>query len=354
VSPFEATLQIVPRGRVDVIDVRRLAANAYDRALDAYARCDYCSHHTTAGYLPQSLVGRLPARSQAVGLYVDIFRTVFPEGAGYLHDELAKREDLTPAQRRVEPLNGDSHLAFIGSGLRACVTYRTARPGPAYLIDLDGVTGGKPRRRMTTIVGYNDEVEVARLTFAVPVSSHPIDAVNLKDSRLGLYDQLAELLDHYELTKGRVRLSLAPAEQSASLTVNEYETLLMRHDLAEVLQNPFRFAIQKARHVWADPGAVPFKAIDYAKYDLVSAVNSFVDAVGLSASRIERILGRILAVPASHFLRTRRSVDLLVSDAQSSGRGRLLHGAYQAPVLVQWSTASQKTRLIEVTVTRFV
>ena len=59
----------------------------------------------------------------------------------------------------------------------------------------------------------------------------------------------------------------------------------MRHDLAEVLRNPLRFAIEKARHMWDDPSAVPFKAIDYAKYDLVRAVNQFVDAVGLRASR---------------------------------------------------------------------
>src|SRR5207248_1582454 len=146
-SPLEATLQVIPRARVDVIDVRQLAAETFEHAFDAYARCDYCSHHTTAGYLPQSFVARLQAKSPAVGLYVEILRSVFPEDAGYLHDELARREDLTPAQRRVEPQNGDSHLAFIGGGLRACVTYRTARPSPVYLIDLDGVAAGRPRPR---------------------------------------------------------------------------------------------------------------------------------------------------------------------------------------------------------------
>jgi thiamine phosphate synthase YjbQ (UPF0047 family) len=354
VSPFEATIPVVPRGRVDLIDVRRLAGEVHDHAFDRYPRCNYCSHHTTAGFLPQNLVARLRARPHVVGLYVDILRTVFPEGAGYRHDELAKREELTDAQRRVEPLNGDSHLAFIGGGLRASVTYRTDRPDPVYLIDLDGVAGGKPRKRFTTIVGYSDEVEVARVQFSVPVSSHPVDAVNLKDPRIGLYSEIDALLDRHGVTKGRVRMALASNEQCAALTVNEYETLLMRHDLAEVLQNPFRFAVQKARHVWNDPGAVPYKAIDYAKYDLVSAVNSFVDAVGLGASRIERILGRILAVPASHFLRTRRTIDLLVSDEQSGGPGRLIHGTYQAPLLLQWSGASRRSRLIEVTLTRFV
>ena len=54
-----------------------------------------------------------------------------------------------------------------------------------------------------------------------------------------------------------MRLELASGEQYASLTVNEYETLLMQHDLADVLRNPLRFAAEKARHAWNDPRAVP-------------------------------------------------------------------------------------------------
>ena len=246
-----------------------------------------------------------------------------------------------------------SHLAFIGGGLRACVTSRTDRPDPVYLIDLDGIAGGWPRERVTTLVGYTDDVEVARVTFPVPMSSHPIDAVNLKDPRLGLYAQLTELCDRHAVTNGRVRISLASSEQGASLTVNEYETLLMRHDLAEVLQNPLRFAVQHVRHVWENPGAVPFKALDYAKYDLVSAVNRFVDAVGLGASWVERILGRLLSVPASRFLRPRRSVDLLVSDTQSDGHARVIHGAYQSPILLQWSSPPRRIRRLDVRVSRF-
>jgi hypothetical protein len=99
-----------------------------------------------------------------------------------------------------------------------------------------------------------------------------------KDARLGLYDQLDDLIRKHGVEKGRVRLSLGSGEQFASLTVNEYETLLMRYDLVDVLKNPLRFAAQKAKHAWNDPRAVPSKAIDYAKYDLVRAVNRLVDA----------------------------------------------------------------------------
>ena len=51
--------------------------------------------------------------------------------------------------------------------------------------------------------------------------------------------------------------------------MNEYETLLMQHDLMEVLRNPLKFAALKSRHMLDDPLAIPSKTINYAKYDLV-------------------------------------------------------------------------------------
>lgn len=351
--PLELTLELSPRARLDVIDVRARAAEIHGNALEEYSRCLCASYHTTAGYLPQSLAGRLTSRPGAIGPYLDLFKSVFPEGAGYLHDQLDLREELPPEQRRVEPANADSHLAFIGGGLRPCVSYNLRRAGPVYFVDLDGTHDGRPRRRSTTLIGYNHEEEVARATIAVPVSGHPIDAINLKDARLGLYEQVREFIDRSGVTKGRVRLELGKGEQFASLTVNEYETLLMQHDLAEVLKSPLRFAAEKARHVWADPRAVPAKAIGYAKYDLVRAINRLVDALGLQSSRIERLLARTLEVPASRFLRTRRSVDLLVSDKGHPGRGNIAEGPYQTPILIQWRPAADRTRELHVALTRF-
>jgi SHS2 domain-containing protein len=187
----------------------------------------------------------------------------------------------------------------------------------------------------------------------VPVSAHPIEAVNLKDPRLGLYDQLDRFIDQHDVTKGRVRLELAPGENFASLTVNEYETLLMRHDLAEVLRNPIRFAAEKARHAWDDPLSVPGKAMGYATYDLVHALNQLVEALGLSKSRIEGMLARALEVPASRFLRMKRSVDLLVSDARTPGKGAVVEGTFQAPIMVQWRPAPGGVRQIQVALIRF-
>jgi hypothetical protein len=99
---------------------------------------------------------------------------------------------------------------------------------------------------------------------------------------------------------------------------------------------------------------VPSKAIDYAKYDLVRAVNRLVDALGLAESAFERVFSHALAVPASRFLRMKRSVDLLVSDTRTSGRGAVVEGTYQAPIMVQWRRAARGERQVAVTLTRFI
>ncbi|MEZ5317676.1 MAG: hypothetical protein R2752_09775, partial [Vicinamibacterales bacterium] len=172
--PLELSLQLTPRARLDLIDVRARAAETHGDALSRFRRCFYATGHTTAGYLPQSLAARLASKPQGLRPYLDLFRTVFPEGAGYKHDQLDLREELAPEQRATEPANADSHLAFIGAGLHSCVSYDARRPGPVYFVDLDGTYEGTPRRRTTTLVGYDREEVVARTTLQVPVSTHPI------------------------------------------------------------------------------------------------------------------------------------------------------------------------------------
>ena len=187
----------------------------------------------------------------------------------------------------------------------------------------------------------------------IPVSAHPIDAINLADTRIGVNQQIAELIARHGVAKGRLRFELAPSEQHASLTVNEYETLLMRHDLAEVLEHPLRFASEKVRHMWNDPRAVPAKARSYARYDLPNTVNRVLDKLGINAPGIERLIARSLEAPASRFMRMRRQIDLLVSDSSEPGRGALVGGTYQTPILVQWRSAKGTTRKVEVALTRF-
>ena len=156
----------------------------------------------------------------------------------------------------------------------------------------------------------------------MPVSAHPIDSINLKDPRLGVYAQLAEFVKSAGVAKGRLRVSLDPAERHSALTVNEYETLLMRYDLAEVLAQP---AALRGREVPARDGQPARRArprrSGYAKYDLVRVLNHGLDTFGLRGSIVEKVLARTLAVPAARFFRMRRSVSLLVSSDDADGAG---------------------------------
>jgi hypothetical protein len=354
VSPVEFTLELTPRARVDVIDVRAEVSSRHGDALDHYSRALCCSFHTTAGYLDQSVAARLNQSQAGVMPYIDVFRTMFPEGAGYEHDKLERRTELTDDQKPSEPLNADSHLAFMAGALRTCVSYLN-RPGePMSFIDLDGVHNGHPRRRRTTVLGYNAEETIAQARIIVPVSGHSVESVNLKDPSLGVYQQCLDLVARHDVTKGRLRLSLAPGERHAGLTVNEYETLLMRHDLSEVLRDPVRFMAEKAGHMLGNPRAIPAKTLDYAKYDLVRVFNRLVDALGLRESLVENVLSRAIAMPAERFLRMKRSVSLLVSDRDSAGRGAIVEGTYQSPILVQWHRGQRQSRVLDVALTRFI
>ena len=354
-SPVEFALELTPRARVDVIDVRRLVSQQFgDNALNLYPKALCCSYHTTAGYLDQSLATRLNQSRGGVMSYINVFRTMFPEGAGYEHDKIDRRTELTDAQKPEEPQNADSHLAFMAGALRTCVTYRNNPVEPVSFIDLDGVHAGRPRRRRTSVLGYSHEEPVAHMRIVVPVSRHAVDSVNLKSPRLGIYEQCRALVAAHGVTKGRVRLALAPGERHAGLTVNEYETLLMRHDLSEVLRDPLRFMAEKAGHMLGNPRAIPAKTLDYAKYDLVRVFNQLLDALGLHESMVESILSRAIAMPASRFLRMKRSVSLFVSDRDGGPRGEIVEGTYQSPILVQWHRGSRPSRVLDVTLTRFV
>jgi thiamine phosphate synthase YjbQ (UPF0047 family) len=353
-TPREFTLELSPRARVDVIDVRGVMSARHGDVLDVYPRALCCSFHTTAGYLDQSVASRLIQSRGGVMTYIELFRTMFPEGAGYEHDKLDRRTELTDEQKPVEPMNADSHLVMMAGALRSCVTYRN-RPGePVCFIDLDGVYAGQPRRRSTTVLGYSSEEPVAHARLTVPVSGHAVDSVNLKDPHLGIYEQCTALVETHRVTKGRIRLTLAPGERHAGLTVNEYETLLMRHDLREVLRDPLRFMAEKAGHMLGNPRAIPAKTLDYAKYDLVRVFNQLVDALGLRESMVESVLSRAIAMPASRFLRMKRSVSLLVSDRNMPGRGAIVEGTYQSPILVQWHRGARRSRMLDLTLTRFV
>lgn len=351
-KPADITLSITPETRVDVINVSDRVLNENDQFFESYEKSAFASHHTTAGYFEQSFANRLKNDPNALQAYVGSFKKLFPPDADYRHDQMDLRDELSDAQKLVEPKNADSHLTFIGSGLENCVTYKNDQRSPVYFIDLDGTNGAEHRNRKTTVIGYNSESVVKRQQIQIQMSKHPIDSINLWDERVGVLARLEEQIKELGIEKGRIDLSLSPDERNTGLTVNEYETLLMRHDLVEVLKNPVRFMAQRGVNMLRDPGAIKEKAKDYMKYDLVHVVNEFIDAMGLSESLFERIIDKFFQVPAARFLRMKRGVSLIVAD-NDSGRGKIVSGTYQSPILVQWRKAENRIRSVNVTFTRF-
>ena len=155
---------------------------------------------------------------------------------------------------------------------------------------------------------------------------------------------------------GRVELSLPAEERCAGLTVNEYETLLMQRDVAEVLRDPLRFATEGGKHALRNPLAVPQKAHDYVHYDLVRVASELLSHLGFSESLLERAVARFVAAPAARFFRLKRSVSLMVTDLDGEGpegEGSLAQGTYQSPILLQWDKADGERRRIDVVVKRF-
>jgi hypothetical protein len=350
-STAELTLALEPKARYDVIDVRSRARERHDGELDRFPRALYCSYHTTAGYFEQALCARMGYSRRYLDPFIGTFQTVFPPDANYRHDQLDLRAELTPEEKLLESRNADSHLAYIGAGLKNCATYVHRDGVPVLFIDLDGVVPAGSRSRKTTVLAYHREEPVTSWETALPVSPHPVDSVNLRDPRLGFFEELSSAVRREGVEVGRLDVTLLPSERNVGLTVNEYETLLMQHDLTEVLRDPLRFMAARARNMLRDPGSIPTKTLDYAKYDLVHVFNEAMDHLRISESTLERILSRFLALPAARFLRMKRSVSLPVSAAH--GRDGLIYGTYQSPILVQWSKAEGRQRRVRVSLVRF-
>jgi len=352
-TPHSETLEIRPARRLDVIDVRQILKRERDAALARFPRALYLSYHTTAGYVDPRLARRLGDDADALRDFFEAYRTLFPPDAGYHHDQMERRNELTEEQKSTEPRNADSHLTFIGAGMASCVSCEQGPRRPVWFVDLDGTNGPTHRRRRTTVVGYTREETVGRTEIEVPVSRHGVDSVNLRHERVGFLDRLHEEIRRHGIGKGRVDVRLASGERHAGLTVNEYETLLMRNDLAEVLRNPFHYMAEQGRSVLRDLRSVPGKTLSYAQYDGVRVLNRLMDLFGVSESVLERVLSRILAVPASRFLQMKREISLPILDPEEGGEGEIVEGTYQSPILVQWRRSEGTSRRLEVSFVRF-
>ena len=353
-GPFHATLRIKPASRVDLIDVRGTLREEFGSDFTRYPKAFYVSDHTTAGYLDRRIAEVLEHDDNNIQDYIQVFRKLFPPDAGYVHDELHLRTELSAEQRATEPRNADSHLTFMGGGLRNCASYELQGNEPVWFVELDGVHVGGTRQRRTSVVAYRGEEDVARMQVHVDAAPNSIDAQNLRDPRLGFIGQLQGVARRHEVSFGRFDISLPVDERHAGLTVNEYETLLMTHDLREVLRNPFRFMTQIGKEAIQAPLTIPVKALSYAQYDAVRIFNELMNRVGVRQSVVERLVNRALALPVSQFLRMKRRISLPILDRNGDGTGEIGWGTYQSPILVQWKSADGPTRALNVKLVRFV
>jgi hypothetical protein len=127
----------------------------------------------------------------------------------------------------------------------------------------------------------------------------------------------------------------------------------MRNDLVDVLKNPVQFMAQHGRDALRNPLTIPCKSLHYAQYDLVQVLNELMDKTRMSESFLEKVLAKFMALPASRFLRMKRNVSLLVTDREGNGKGSIVQGTYQSPILIQWAKAEGQTRRLKIQLHQF-
>ena len=361
----QVTLALRPESRLDLINVAKRLREQVNGALGSYSKLLFCSMHTTAGYLDQALVERMQHRRESVEDLVRATQRLFPEGAPYWHDRMSLRTELSAHEKVQEPRNADSHLAYIGLGLENCVTYDNSTDVPVYFIDLDGIFRGVQRNRRTLVVGYNRAELVAKVFLDVPVSDRSIDTVNLDDAGIDLGGTISRLIAEHDVACGTVQISLDGGETHAGLTVNEFETLLVRNDLPNVLRNPLQYMREQAVSIIRDPLSLPSKARYYLQHDLAQVINevrttigrnaslleSVIHRLGIRVSLLESIIDRVASTPTPRWLRVSQCATLLISS--DGGRAHVVRGRYQSPILLQWHRARNQKRRLRVSLHRF-
>jgi hypothetical protein len=344
-DPVEVSLSISPSASVQLLNV---SAAARTREISAeYPRVFYSSLHTTAGYLEQRTARSLCANGQGIAVYMQQYLKQYPPDAGYHHDVMHLRPELSREQRCTEPRNAHSHLVYIASGLSACVKYTNQPKEPVYLVELDGVNGEERRKRTLRLVGYSREEAVAQAHWTVPLA--PNTCVDLGVSSCRLFEQLALMVRSHRVTKGRVLLALAAGMPNAALTVNEYEPLLILRDLCAVLDT--RAANDGHEYAMAGgiPPGMPFHRVD----DSGAAVQESPFRTGGNghSGNGQRVRH---TKRARCGLSLRRSVSLLVSDYDTPGVGKIVRGQYQSPILMPLGAPIAKSVALTATLLRFV
>ncbi len=79
-STQEITLELKPETRLAVIDVSKRLFEQHGDLLSPFRKLLYCSYHTTAGYLEQSLCARMNHRRESVEALVQSAQKLFRPG----------------------------------------------------------------------------------------------------------------------------------------------------------------------------------------------------------------------------------------------------------------------------------
>ncbi len=366
-STTAASIAFSSKLRLDIIDVAREATLACNGQFEDFEDLLYCSLHTTAGFLQQSLAAKLGHQRDSVESFVRSAQRLFPKGAPYWHDRMELRTELSEEQRKHEPLNADAHLAFISLGLANCVTYRSKPTTPVYLIDLDGIHEGVTRKRTSLVIGYNRAECVHKKTIEFLAPNNHVAAVNLGTTCIGLAEQVPALIAKHAIQRGLVTLELDDDEQHAGLTVNEFETLLVEKDITGVLLDPLKYMVRKAPQLVRDPFSLPGKARRFLTYELKQVVREVLSTASRNVSALERMVERLdwhlpilehiidrLAAPSeARWMNLGRSINLLVNANDGEKSGSVVLGTYQSPILIQWRRPNPRVRRLIFRLIRF-
>lgn len=329
-SVLSQQLCLRPRQRPEILDLR----DHVPAGLQDHPNLLCVSHHTTAGFLDPTLRRRMGQDGERLEAFVKALADLFPPEAGYAHDHLSLRDELSEAQKLVEPLNADAHLAFIGGGFTNCVVVPSRPRAPIWFVDFDGVfldrnSQVNQRTRTATIVGFQQEVTLGSIHVRLP-DVRKGQVVRLDDPTLGVLQAMEEEIRRKGIRTGRIRMDLEDPHRGEGLTMNEFEALLMERDMQRILSNPFDFAREGTR-----------------------GLRMALEALGVTPRRLTRLLARLLGAPEPQLLRLQRSLSIAVlpkgtPDAPPIGDnvGRPVMGTYQSPILVQRpSGASRMLRL---------
>ena len=153
----EVRLTLAPQRRFEAIDVNTRVADEAGDVLKRHQRALYCSFHTTAGYLDQSLSVRLRDSQDQLSKFFRTFRSALPPWRGVpprpdgaAHGVERRAEESRAAQRRLASdlhRRGPQELRHLShASRRAGLLHRAGRQERGHAAPADDDRAGVRRR----------------------------------------------------------------------------------------------------------------------------------------------------------------------------------------------------------------